>query len=709
MPVCRARLSVFRIGHLASGSPSSRMAQGIEDPARALHRRRGGPVGRTSSFSSLVDPVTAKPSSEKQPPSVVTAASDLDGLTYTIREVPAHLEKDALYVAPWKRQAARFWGVTGFIGPCIAAQVGWEQLKGVRAPWRDGSAPHPPSAVSWLFLIVYLCSWMPTVPYILVEACLFFGKWRKRLELTGDAVPRVDIVITCCNERADVVENTVLATLALDYPRAAYRVIIADDGASAVIAAWASDQLANHPNLYYTARLKPAIRDFKGGNLNHSVEFTAALPGGPAPFFAGLDADMIPERRWLRRVLPHLLLDAEMGMACPAQSFFNVPPDDLLGQENRVSFSVNDVCRDMCNAAWNSGSGYVLRRRALEEVGGFPTTVCEDVYGAMLLLAGGWKTSYVPECLQYGLVPESYLGHIKQHIRWTVGGFQMFLGFSGYLSSSRTKHLGPIRRVVGFTFGIGGLYMYSMIMARLVLMPAVLMAGQRPLPPEDVEGLRAQIRLQALSWLCISAYDAHRGMVSDYRSVVGQNCLRVYMAPYYLTALVRSFFLPTWLGGTEPGFTPTGSIDAGLDERSRERRAPLSRRLRSTLLGCGVLVHVMFVSILAGTMAYRVVRVATSTPAEQILGELLAQVGLLFPTWLLTLSALTVPIRYMLAPPDVPDWEELMDEPEMGGGPRYCHMWARQPMRSRWKFGYFEVHCFLIVYHVGLYLYSFRI
>jgi cellulose synthase/poly-beta-1,6-N-acetylglucosamine synthase-like glycosyltransferase len=34
------------------------------------------------------------------------------------------------------------------------------------------------------------------------------------------------------------------------------------------------------------------------------------------------------------------------------------------------------------------------------------------------MMAKGWKTAYLPEALQYGLIPNSYYGHLKQFLRW---------------------------------------------------------------------------------------------------------------------------------------------------------------------------------------------------------------------------------------------------------------------------------------------------
>ncbi|XXG94208.1 hypothetical protein Hte_000461 [Hypoxylon texense] len=241
--------------------------------------------------------------------------------------------------------------------------------------------------------------------------------WRPRYRLEGDRIPRVDVIITCCNESIDIIQDTVLGALAVDYPQDSFRVILTDDGASFAVKDWVAS--LKKPNLHYTARVKQGAGGYKAGNLNHAVAFIKALPGRPADFIAGLDADMIPEKKWLRSVFPHLLLDPKMGVATPKQDFYNIPAGDALFQSNQVAWAVTDFARDSLSCAWNSGSGYILRRAALDDIGGFSLgSITEDVLSSMMMLSKGWKTAYLAEELQFGLIPSSYLGHIKQQTRW---------------------------------------------------------------------------------------------------------------------------------------------------------------------------------------------------------------------------------------------------------------------------------------------------
>lgn len=96
-----------------------------------------------------------------------------------------------------------------------------------------------------------------------------------------------------------------------------------------------------------------------------------------------------------------------------------MPIDDPLCQTNIVAWTSGEPIRDAANIAWNTGSGFILRREALDDIGGFAADcIIEDVRSSLDMLAKGWKTAYVSEALQYGLIPPSYHGHIKQYVRW---------------------------------------------------------------------------------------------------------------------------------------------------------------------------------------------------------------------------------------------------------------------------------------------------
>lgn len=98
--------------------------------------------------------------------------------------------------------------------------------------------------------------------------------------------------------------------------------------------------------------------------------------------------------------------------------FYNLPENDPFAQSQAVVSRCQEVFREIACMAWNTGSGWVVRKQAIVDIGGFPMDcLTEDVKSAFLMLSKGWNTTYVPETVQYGLVPDSYAAHVKQLCR----------------------------------------------------------------------------------------------------------------------------------------------------------------------------------------------------------------------------------------------------------------------------------------------------
>ena len=150
---------------------------------------------------------------------------------------------------------------------------------------------------------------------------------RPRYRLTGESAPSIDILVTCCGEPIEIIVNTVKAAASQDYPSKQFRVFLLDDAHSEKL------QLAikalnlflakmQRPCVTYLSRnIQPGTRSyFKAGNLRFGIHESNLLGG--SEFIAGLDADMIPDRLWLRKMVPHLILDDRLGLACSPQVIF---------------------------------------------------------------------------------------------------------------------------------------------------------------------------------------------------------------------------------------------------------------------------------------------------------------------------------------------------------------------------------------------------
>ena len=149
-----------------------------------------------------------------------------------------------------------------------------------------------------------------------------------RYRLLGNAVPSVDIAIPCCGEDPDIVMDTIIAAASQDYPTNRFRIFVLDDKKDALLEQLVRDfqSKKERPLITYLARPKSqGIRHYyKGGNLRYGYEVSNDLDQG-SEYFAALDADMITEPDWLRRVVPHLILHDSLALACPPQVLNSQP------------------------------------------------------------------------------------------------------------------------------------------------------------------------------------------------------------------------------------------------------------------------------------------------------------------------------------------------------------------------------------------------
>ncbi|KAM0708792.1 hypothetical protein Q7P35_005445 [Cladosporium inversicolor] len=132
-------------------------------------------------------------------------------------------------------------------------------------------------ALPWIFFVLELIILLPNaVPYF-IRIFAIKPEVREKRYLVGDDVPNIDVLITTCNEDLAVVMDTVRAACVLDYPADRYRIFVCDDGASTGLRNAIESYAVHFPQLHYTARVKGAVADYKAGNLNHGLKYSASV------------------------------------------------------------------------------------------------------------------------------------------------------------------------------------------------------------------------------------------------------------------------------------------------------------------------------------------------------------------------------------------------------------------------------------------------
>src|SRR5438445_3172156 len=233
--------------------------------------------------------------------------------------------------------------------------------------------------------------------------------------------PSVDVFIPTYNEPLSIVRATVLAAAAMDWPKDRLRVHLLDDGRRDSFRAFAAEA-----GVGYVTRRDNAHA--KAGNLNHALAIT------DAQFVAIFDCDHVPVRSFLQVAMGWLLRDARLALVQTPHHFYSPDPYSRnLGTagrvpaENELFYGVIQPGLDTWNASFFCGSCAVLRRSALEDVGGIAVeTVTEDAHTALKMHRHGWRTAYLDVPQAAGLSTETLAAHVGQRIRWARGMAQIF-------------------------------------------------------------------------------------------------------------------------------------------------------------------------------------------------------------------------------------------------------------------------------------------
>jgi cellulose synthase (UDP-forming) len=231
--------------------------------------------------------------------------------------------------------------------------------------------------------------------------------------------PPVDVFITVAGEPADIVADTIRAALRMEYPK--FTVYVLNDSFVAKKDNWQEiETMALRLGARCITRTKPG--GAKAGNINNAVRQTLS------PFFAVFDADHIPHRDFLQKTMGYFG-DPKMGYVQSPQYYKNAELNSVAkGSWEQQALFFGAICKgkNRLNAVTMCGTNMVIRREALEEVGGIcDYSIAEDFVTGVWLHEKGWKSCYVPEILAEGLAPEDFLSYYKQQFRWARGSMDV--------------------------------------------------------------------------------------------------------------------------------------------------------------------------------------------------------------------------------------------------------------------------------------------
>lgn len=267
--------------------------------------------------------------------------------------------------------------------------------------------------------------------------------------ISGSFVLSVDILIPTYNEPVFILRRTIIGCQALDY--ANKTIYLLDDTNRSEMR-----ELAEELGCNYMTR--PDNSYAKAGNLNHAIAKTNG------ELIVVFDADFVPTSNFLIRTIG-FFQDEKVALVQTPQSFYNADPiarnlglENVLTHEAEVFHRQIQTSRDSSGSAICAGTSFVVRRSALDQIGGFVTeSLSEDYFTGIRLTAQGYRLIYLNEKLSAGLAAENIVGYATQRLRWGQGTLQALFIKSNPLKISGLTLMQRLASLAGLLYWFGNI------------------------------------------------------------------------------------------------------------------------------------------------------------------------------------------------------------------------------------------------------------
>lgn len=365
--------------------------------------------------------------------------------------------------------------------------------------------------------------------------------------LAPEELPTVDILVPSYNEPSDMLAVTLAAAKHMYYPADRRTVVLCDDGGT--------DQRCNSPDPELAERsrerraeLQALCRDLgvmystrarnehaKAGNMSAALE---RLNGDLVVVF---DADHVPSRDFLARTVGYFVENPRLFLVQTPHFFINRDPiernlglSDACPPENEMFYTTIHRGLDRWGGAFFCGSAAVLRRRALDEAGGFSgETITEDAETALDIHAKGWESLYLNRAMIAGLQPETFSSFIQQRGRWASGMIQMLLLKNPLFRPG----LGLFKRLC--YLNSMSFWLFPLIRLTFLLIPLVYLFFGVEIFVATFEEVMAYM----VSYLLVS-FLVQNALFSRVRWPLVSEIYEIAQAPYLAGAILRTIWKP---------------------------------------------------------------------------------------------------------------------------------------------------------------------
>lgn len=242
-----------------------------------------------------------------------------------------------------------------------------------------------------------------------------------------DGYPRVAVQLPMFNERA-VCQTVIDSACELNWPTKRFRVQVLDDSTDKTTRELVDDKVAEwrERGLNIECIRRTNRQGYKAGAMKEGMEKLS-----DCDYVAIFDADFRPDPDFLRRCIPYLESNPDVGFVQARWAFAN-PEESYLTKAQEISLNYHMKCEQFIHFSHGSffnfnGTAGVWRKKAVDSVGGwYSRTTVEDMDLSLRAFIYGWKAVFLEDVAVVSELPASFFAYRKQQHRWTCGPVQLW-------------------------------------------------------------------------------------------------------------------------------------------------------------------------------------------------------------------------------------------------------------------------------------------
>jgi biofilm PGA synthesis N-glycosyltransferase PgaC len=248
---------------------------------------------------------------------------------------------------------------------------------------------------------------------------------RKPARRTPASYPAISILVAAYNEAA-AIKDTLASLARQDYP-GRFEILVLNDGSTDDTAALAEQSLSE---LALPANGSARVLDFRQ-NRGKSAVLNDGLAAASHDLILTIDGDSWVKADGLRKIVERLLSDPSDTHAVAGAVMVRNSRQNFLSRAQEWDYfhgiaSVKRMQGMYHGTLVAQGAFSLYRRAALEECGGWPECVGEDIVLSWAILKKGYRIGYADDALAFTNVPTSLRQFALQRKRWSRGLMEAF-------------------------------------------------------------------------------------------------------------------------------------------------------------------------------------------------------------------------------------------------------------------------------------------